>query len=182
VVKLDQGRASVALPTAVVALSLAAAGCSLPFGGGPEQSAETSIEVKLANDYRLEGVEATCERPADHDVGTSFVCTTPTELGVIEWMAILGEEKTVDVQPTNLLDTGRVASIETSAAQLLSDKVGMTVVNDAFDCGEVIVLNADQTAACSVVDPASGRVYDAILQITDLGTNAFTVAVADEPR
>ena len=160
-----------------------AASCSFSFGDTPEGVAEELIETELASSLGIEDVMADCEAPPNRDPGPTFACTSETDLGNIAWEAVMEDENTVNVNSVNLLAPSDVDVLESSAAEVLGAEAGIGLTADGFDCGDAaIVLGDDLTVACAVTDPASGDIYDATIEITDLETGTFNVEVADQPR
>ncbi|MEZ5408484.1 MAG: hypothetical protein R2761_10690 [Acidimicrobiales bacterium] len=163
------------------ALTLALSACSI--GDTPEGVAEKLIEGELADQLSLGDITATCEKPPNRDVGTTFTCTSPTEFGEIEWTATMADAKTVNVQSDNLVTKDVLPQIETAAASSLSASVGAEITDADIDCGpNPVVLADDLSMVCALTDPGNGAVYDTTLTFTDLQQGAFDISIAEEAR
>lgn len=128
-------------------------------------------------------VIVTCEEPADEEAGTSFVCTSASSLGLVEWVATITEVGRVSASSTNLIRAEAAEPVERTAVETLEAEVGAPLGLENFDCGPgPFVLDADLSMVCALTQPTSGEVYDATLTFTDLETGAFRIRVATEPR
>lgn len=163
------------------ALALALSACSI--GDTPEGVAKKLIEGDLADQLGLGEITATCEKPPDREVGTTFACTSPTEFGDIKWTATMADAKTVNVQSDNLVTKDVLPQIETAAASSLTNSLGTPITDADIDCGaNPVVLKDDLTMVCALTDPGNGAVYDTTLTFTDLEQGAFDISLADAPR
>lgn len=173
-------RARVAAPLAAIALAVA--GCSI--GDSPDGVAKKLIEGDLAKQLGLGTITATCEKPPNRDVGTTFTCTSPTRFGDITWKAEMKDAKTVNVTSSNLITPDDLPKFEQAAVTVLENQVGQTLGVENFDCGkDPVVLKADNTFVCALTDPEEPtKVYDATITVTDLATGQFNVKVANTPR
>lgn len=166
---------------AAVALTLALSACSI--GDTPEGVAKDLIEGKLADELGLGEITATCEKPANRDVGTTFTCSSPTDFGAINWTATMADAKTVNVQSENLVTKDVLPQIETAAASSLTASLGTQITDQDIDCGaNPVVLADDLSMVCALTDPGNGDVYDTTLTFTDLQQGAFDISIADAPR
>lgn len=161
-----------------------AAGCSFSVGETPEGVAEKLIEEKLATQLGVGEITATCEAPANRDAGTTFTCTSPTELGEISWLATMTDSDSVNVVSTNVVRADALRTFETAAVSVLKEQFGLPSSKAEIDCGErPVVLGADKAMVCALTDPADpGVAYDATITITDLATGDFRVKVTETPR
>lgn len=163
------------------AFALALSACSI--GDTPEGVAKKLIETDLAEQLGLGEVTATCEKPPNRDVGTTFTCNSPTSFGDIKWTATMADAKTVNVQSDNLVTKDVLPQIETAAASSLTASLGTTITDADIDCGaNPVVLADDLSMVCALTDPGNGAVYDTTLTFTDLEQGAFDIAIADAPR
>ncbi len=154
------------------------------MGSTPDGVAKKLIEGQLAEDYGLGQITATCEKPPNRDVGTTFTCDSPSTFGDIHWQAEMKDTKTVNVSYTNLITPKDLPQFEQAAVNVLEAQVGQTLGVENFDCGDKpVVLTGANTFVCALTDPADPtRVYDATITVTDLATGKFTVKVAETPR
>ena len=162
---------------------LTAASCS--SGDTPEGVAKGLIEGELASQLGLGEITATCEAPQNKDAGTTFKCTSPTDLGEISWLGTMTDNDTVSVDSINVLRADILPDLEAAiVAKLEENAQGATLGVENFDCGEkTVVLAADNSMICTLTDPvASSDVYDATVTITDMENLGFEVVVATEPR
>ena len=169
----------------LVVTAAAAGGCSFSFSVGdtPESVAQELIEDELGEQLGIGEITATCEVAPNRDPGTTFTCTSPSEIGQIEWLATLEDEDTVSVSPSNLLGSDDLVALEEAAVDVLEARVGIPLGTENFDCGDgPIVLGPDSIVNCALTDPTNGDVYDAELEITNFETGDFNVVVADLPR
>jgi hypothetical protein len=166
-----------------VGVMVALSGCSFSIGDTPEGVAEELIEGELAEELSLGEISATCEAPPDRDPGTTFTCTSPTDVGEVRWLATMEDESTVNVSSVNLLDDEDVAALEEAAVRVLEAEVGIPLGVENFDCGTgPLVIGTDGLVPCTLTDPTTGDLYDSEVEITDLEAGDFNVSVADQPR
>lgn len=152
----------------VVAVVLAA-GCSFSIGDTPTNVAEEVIEGDLAEQIGITDVEADCEVETSRDVGTTFTCTSTSNIGDIEYRATIEEDDTVFVEPTNVLSPDNISAIEANTP--------------GVDCGDgAVVVGSDDTLTCAYTDPGDGLVYDVFIQFTDLTAGLYDITQADTPR
>ena len=166
-------------------LALAVTGCSFSasVGGSPTSTAEEVIEDDLAAQLGLGEIDAECGEPPDEDEGSTFLCTSETDQGLVRWEATIAEEDTVNVQSLNVLVVDDVAALEVSAAAEIEQVVGIPLGTENFDCGDApVVLGDEDQVVCALTDPANGDVYDTTMTITDMSSGAFDFEVAEEPR
>lgn len=163
------------------AFALALSACSI--GDTPEGVAKKLIETDLAEQLELGEVTATCDKPPNRDVGTTFTCSSATEFGDIKWTATMADAKTVNVQSDNLVTKDVLPQIETAAASSLTASLGTEITDADIDCGaNPVVLADDLSMVCALTDPGNGAVYDTTLTFTDLEQGAFDISIAEAPR
>jgi hypothetical protein len=164
----------------VAAAVLTLSGCSI--GDTPDGVAKKLIEGELATQLGLGQVTATCDKPPNSDVGTTFNCTSTSDVGAIQWKATMTDAKTVSVDSTNLIRADVLPQVEAAAASALAAQVGGLDAS-AVDCGtKAVVLAADQSMLCAVTDPGDGTIHDATLTFTDVTTGKFNVDVSPTAR
>ena len=166
-------------------LAVVASGCSFSasVGGTPQSAAEEVIEDELAGELGLGEIEAECGEPPNEDEGSTFLCTSETDRGLVRWEATIVDEDTVNVQSLNVLVDSDVEALEVAAVGELEQAVGTTLGTENFDCGDApLVLSSDDRLVCGLTDAANGDVYDTTLTITDMSSGAFEFEVAPEPR
>ena len=162
-------------------LALALSACSI--GDTPEGVAKDLIEGDLATQLGLGEITATCEKPPNRDVNTTFTCTSPSQFGDISWKATMSDAKTVNVESSNLVTKDVLPKIETAAATSLSSSLGTSITDADIDCGaNPVVLADDLSMVCALTDPGNGAVYDTTLTFTDLATGSFDITIAEAPR
>jgi hypothetical protein len=169
----------------LLVLALAVTGCSFSasVGGSPTSAAEEVIEDDLAAQLGFGEIEAECGEPPNEDEGSTFLCTSATDQGLVRWEATIAEEDTVNVQSLNVLVEDDVAALEVSAAAEIGQVVGIPLETENFDCGDApVVLGDEDQVVCALTDPANGDVYDTTVTITDMSSGAFDFEVAEEPR
>ncbi len=163
------------------AITLGLSACSI--GDTPEGVAKKLIETDLADQLGLGEITATCQKPPNRDVGTTFTCSSPSEYGVVNWTATMADAKTVTVESDNLVTMAVLPQIETAAATSLSASIGTSITDADVDCGpNPVVLADDLSMVCTLTDPGNGDLYDTTLTFTDLQQGAFDISVADAPR
>lgn len=171
--------------SALLIAALAVSGCSFSasVGGSPTSAAEELIEDDLAAQLGFGDVEAECGEPPNEDEGSTFLCTSETDQGLVRWEATIVEEDTVNVQSLNVLVDEDVLALEGAAAVEIEQVVGLPLGAENFDCGEPpVVLGDTDQLRCALTDPANGDIYDTTVTITDPSTGAFEFEVAEEPR
>lgn len=161
-------------------------GCS-PSGSDYKGAAEDLIEEEISEQAGVGELTASCDDPPeDPAVGDTFACTGTTADGAeIEFVATVAEDDKVEVVSTNLLTAENLATIEEIAVAALEQEVQVTLGVENFDCGDepVVLEPAAGSLVCALTDPSSGDVYDATVDIPDLGDlSSLTVQVADQPR
>jgi hypothetical protein len=165
----------------VVALAMAA-GCSGDFsfsigGQSVEDAAVELIEGELAEGIGLGELEADCPEVADPEVGTEFDCTATTADGVvIEIAGLVDREDHIDLQTTNVIVADALTTFEAAGIDLVNQTEGATLDPSAMDCGDSsIVIPADGVIGCTLTDPSSGQLYDAVYTIDDFATGDFSL-------
>lgn len=168
-----------------VAAAATLTGCSFSIGGDtPTNVAEEAIEGDLADQAGLTDVTADCEEvSSDAEVGSTFTCTSTSDVGDIDWLATIQEDDIVNVQSLNLLSAEDVVALEEAAVDVIEQQSGRRLGYENYSCGVgPIGLAGDSILNCELIDPDNGDVYDSTLEITDFDTGAFNVDVADQPR
>jgi hypothetical protein len=166
-------------------LALVVSGCSFSasVGGTPKSAAVEVIEGDLATELSLGEIEAECGEPPNDDEGSTFLCTSESESGLVRWEATVVDEDTVNVQSLNVLVDDDVVALEVAAAGEIEQVVGVPLGTENFECDDApVVLGAADEVVCALSDPANGDVYDTTLTITDMSSGAFEFEVAEEPR
>lgn len=166
-----------------VAAAASLAGCSFSIGDTPTNVAEDAIEGDLADQAGLTDVTADCEIPSNSDVGSTFTCTSTSNVGDIDWLATIEEDDIVNVQSLNLLSAEDVVSLEQAAVDVIEEQSGRRLGYENYGCGVgPLALGGNSILTCELIDPDNGDVYDSTVEITDFDTGAFNVEVADQPR
>ncbi len=171
--------------SALLIAALAVSGCSFSasVGGSPTSAAEELIEDDLAAQLGFGDVEAECGEPLNEDEGSTFLCTSESDQGLVRWEATIVDEDRVNVQSLNVLVDDDVLALEGAAAVEIEEVVGLPLGAENFDCGEPpVVLGDTDQLLCALTDPANGDVYDTTVTITDASTGAFEFEIAEEPR
>ncbi|MEL7157906.1 MAG: hypothetical protein AAFN30_15115 [Actinomycetota bacterium] len=167
----------------VIACASLIAGCSFSIGDTPTNAAEEVIEGDLAEQLGLSGLSADCEVPANQDVGTTFDCTSDAEIGEIRWLATIQEDDIVNVRDVNLLTAEQLVNLENAAVDLLEEGSGQALGYENFSCGVApVVIPADLTVSCELIDPVNGDSYDTDLVFASDEYTEFTVTVAETPN
>lgn len=171
---------------AVLGAVAAGGGCSFSASSGdsPRAAAERLIEGDLAEQNELGKVTATCDEPADKEPGTTFECTSTSELGTIAWLTTIEEDDKIGVKSVNLVTADALEELEAAAVGELEDQIGAEIGVENLECGDgPVILDDDGATLCALTDPASpDDVYDATLTVTDVDSGEFRITVADAPR
>ena len=164
----------------IIAIGMAATGCSFSasVGGTIESKTVDLIEGEIAEQFSLGEVSATCNKPADENIGTKFNCASETDIGNVDWVAeITGEEK-VFVNSVNLVTKEDVGNFETATVKLFEDRNGTVLGNENLDCGdEPIALDSSNTFMCDLTPPNDEVPYTAEITVTNLETGEFSLNV-----
>lgn len=166
----------------LVGLGVAPAGCSFSFsvGATPESTAEDLIENDFTEQLGLSDVVAECGKPPNTDPGSTFTCTSTTDIGEISWLATIEEGDRVGVEATNLLESDDVSSVEALAIQQVEAETGVTIGIEDIDCGTgPLVLGAGNTLACSLTSPLTEEVYETTITFSDVETGSFEISGYD---
>lgn len=173
---------------AVLATVAFAAGCSgeLSFsigGQSVEDAAVELIEGELAEGIDLGPLDADCPEVSDPEVGTEFACTATTPDGqVIQFEGLVDREDHIDVQTTNVIIADAIATFEAAGIDAIDRTEGTTLDVSAMDCGDAsIVIPADGVVECTLTDPSSGELWDAVYTVTDLSTGDFSLEWTPRP-
>lgn len=188
-------RKAVSCTTLVVALTVLAVGCTSGDDdqatpdqqvppASPRAAAEQLIAGPMAEVIGLGPLAATCPEMTEAAVGDVFQCSALTEAqSTINVAAEIMPTGQVDLSTTNVITAEAVASFEQAAVDALNTTLADPLSYEAMDCGTTsLVLPAEQTVVCGLLDPATEAVFDVTLSITDLESRQFSLAVADLPR
>jgi hypothetical protein len=177
-------RRTLVLASVVVLLAGVGGSCSADeadFG----QTATELVEGQLADELGLGALTASCDEPGSTDVGTAFDCTATTEAGdEIRLQAEITEKDEVFVSTLNVLTAESLPGIETEAARILAEQVGIDLPAENIDCGDQSILaEPGQPFTCAVTEPDTGDVYDLSITLDDFeNPNELQVEVAQTPR
>lgn len=165
------------------ATMLVAAGCSFSIGDTATNAAEDVIEGDAATQLGLTDVSADCGIPPDTEAGTTFTCTSTSNIGDIDYLATIVDDETVNVRWVNLIDDEYIAALEVAAVNALETQSNLALGLENFDCGDGPRLLPDEsTVLCELTDPSNGDLYDTTLLITDYENIRFDIEVAENPR
>lgn len=145
--------------------------------------AESAVELingGLADSLGITFDNATCESPANEDVGTTFPCTADYQGVPIDIEGRIDEPEFIVVNALNLLVPEELQTLERLTEDQLTESVGVDATG-LIDCGDTPVALPDDGVILCVLD--DGQVaFDVTLTITDRASLAFAAVVADEPR
>ncbi len=128
------------------------------------QTGENVIETEIQDQLGLGELDASCDQPGDREVGTEFTCTATTEDGqVIEFLGAFTGEKTIFVQPTNVVAAEALILWKAEAARVLSPELPIDLDPDLMDCPDDAVVFLDTSGTpgeasvdCTYPDPDTG--------------------------
>lgn len=174
------------LPLLVVG-ALAVTACSAEFsigGTSPKKAAEALIESEIPGQLGLTSLDATCDDVDDPEVGTVFECTATTEDGrLVRLTTVIDREDHIDITTVNALNADDRARLEASGADVLGTQVGVELDADSMDCGDdVVILADDGIMVCAFRPPGTDDVFDATYEITNLDTGTFNLKISANPR
>gem|GEM_PF-577531 len=178
---------SVSLILAVVLLGTA---CSASFNfsagdgaAGAVDTAEELIEgVAMMQRLNIDPItDASCEEPAELEVGTVFNCTATSDGKTIEFEVEVMDEDTIFAAPQNMVSADVLGTLTREAVQSLNEQNGFNLAPDALDCGTGgVVLDANDAMFCELTDQASGARFETQITIRDIDTGAFNIQVLSE--
>ena len=143
-------------------------------------SAVDLINGGLAESLGITFENATCESPANEDVGTTFPCTADYQGVPIDIEGLIDAPEFIVVNAINLLLPEQLQELARITEDQLTESVGVDATG-LIDCGDAPVPLPDDGVITCVLDDGQIAI-DVTLTITDLATLAFTAVVADEPR
>lgn len=179
---------STALRTVLALVVLVLAGCSSSSDDQSvvtiRQTTETMISSDVAEVAGLGDLLPLCPEVNAASVGTSFDCTATTEdQRVLSLTATIDELGHVRLATTNIITGPALPSFERAAVAALNEKPGIRLADDAIDCGELtVVFGQDKVMVCTLFEPATDKIFDVTINITDIEARLFTLVVADTPR
>jgi hypothetical protein len=150
--------------TAGAALALTAlvlAGCSKDAGN----SAKNLIEGELQDQIGLGPLEAECGQPAAFEAGETFTCTATTEDDrVIEFLGVMTDSDSLEVNTSNLLTAQDVTDIRGAGAEAIGVEVGATISADDIVCpNEIELLDDTGDFTCEITDTETGDVFELLV-------------------
>ncbi len=150
----------------------------------PRAATEQLISGPMADVIGLGPLTVTCPDMTEARSGDVFMCSALTEQqGAINVAAEIMPTGQVDLSTTNVITAEAVDSFEQAAVDALNTTLAEPLAYEAMDCGvSSIILSADQTAVCGLLDPATEAVFDVTLTVSDVEGRQFSLAVADLPR
>ncbi len=152
--------------TLLTALAVALASCSFSTGTTPEQAGEDLIEGALGEQVDLAFVDADCAAPADNEVGTPFTCTAMTEAGeTVTFDGVVDPDDSIFIAPSNIIAAEEMSVVETEAAGVLGEEIGMGIDPSAVDCPDETTVLVDDRLRCEILDVASGDLYEMFLTV-----------------
>jgi hypothetical protein len=152
----------------IAALAVALAGCSFSTGTTPEKAGEQVIEGALSEQSGLAYVDAKCLAPAANEVGETFTCTAMTEAGeTVTFDGVVDPDDSIFVAPSNIIDADDMSMVETEAAGLLGEDIGVVIDPSAVDCPDETTVLVDDQLQCVITDVSSNERYEMLLTATD---------------
>lgn len=164
---------SLSSPTLLAILTVAGIGLLAACGGDAAQSGETLIETELAEQLGIGDLTASCDQPADSEIGTEFRCTATTEDDrVVEFLGVFTSEDEIFVSPTNVLTQNEMVTLREQAAAVLSPEVGVDIDPAWIECpaDDPLFLGGgvdEGIVECIINDPQTGSRYDLTVTLSD---------------
>ena len=154
--------------TFIAALAVALASCSFSTGTTPENAGEEVIEGALSEQSGLVYVDAKCVAPAANEVGETFTCTAMTDDGVaVTFQGVVDPDDSIFVAPSNIIDADDMSTVETEAAGLLGEDIGVVIDPSDVDCPDETSVLVDDQLRCVITDVSNNERYEMILTATD---------------
>jgi hypothetical protein len=152
----------------IAGLVVALASCSFSTGTTPEKAGEEVIEGALSEQGGLVYVDAKCVAPATNEVGETFTCSALTEAGeTVTFEGVLDPDDSIFVAPSNIIGADDMAMVETEAAGLLGEDIGVVIDPTDADCPDETTVLVNDQLQCVITDVSSNERYEMILTATD---------------
>jgi len=158
---------------ATVLLAVSVASTLAACGGDAAQTGEVLIETELADQLGLGELSASCDQPADSEIGTEFRCTAATtDDQVVEFLGVYTGEEEIYVAPTNVLTQDEMVIVREQTAAVLSPEVGVDIDPTWIECpsDDPLFLGGpvdEGIVECIISDPATGERYDLTVTLSD---------------
>lgn len=148
------------------------------------QVTESLIAGPVAEQAGLGDLSPTCPDMAGAVAGFVFECRALTEAQqAVTVDGVIQASGHVQLTTRNVIRADALQNYERVAIEALNVTHGMTLANEAIDCGSrSLVIEEDQVLVCSLLDPQTDKIFDVSLTVTDVNNTQFTLLVADQPR
>ena len=157
---------------ALAVLAVAGTAVLAACGGDAAKSGETLIETELADQLGLGDLSASCDQPADSEIGTEFRCSATTDDDrIVEFLGVFTGDDEIYVSPTNLLTQNEIVTVREQSAAVLSPEVGVDIDPAWIECPSDDPLflggDVDEGIVECIFDPQNGDRYPLTITLSD---------------